>query len=538
MSADDAGHADAELAPGAVAVHSCTVDSTADDAEDSVSKAAAPPAANPTAVPPLPLLQRLWLLVLITLVYLVLNAQRWSLSVVARPLEASLHFGDGSGHDSSFQLLAGPAFTLLFAGGGVVVSVAVTRWNVNRSWMLATNLLLATAGCVCAGVSRNFGALAASRALQGISQAGSGSFSAALLGAAFPPQERGKAFSVYNFGVYAGYGSAFAFANAMHATHVESTRWREMFLLLAIPSAALAVLILLTVRDREWDARRKMQQVANASLRTPLLPSDAEVSHAEHLQLPASASTADMSTPLTSPLASESDLVESPSAAPASSAPSSRPRGLSLVQCFVLLFRTPALLVLCAASTLRNAGGIVWGNDTEQFFETYRHLSPNYISSYMSWIPMVFGSAGALLGGWASDALLARWGRRAQVGLLVVSQLTSAPLALLVLLLPAPAAFIADGAYLLAGEGYIGVCYALLMDFAPPEAHTFIIAVYLFFLANLGGNAGLLLPPMQRALGGDLMKALAVLWPGAIAAAAVGYAMLWKWAKPKQNNKQ
>lgn len=196
----------------------------------------------------------------------------------------------------------------------------------------------------------------------------------------------------------------------------------------------------------------------------------------------------------------------------------------SLMQCFVplLLFR-----FLCGPG----------GYNTQQWFESAAggSLSPSHIGAWMSWIPVVFGSGGAVLGGVASDWLAGR-ARRAgrhgrgpayQVALLVLTQAAAAPCAAGVLLLQPPYAFLMLFPTYLIGESYIGTCMAMLMDRTPAHAHSLVLSLYIFAIANLGGNAGLLLPPLQRALGGNMRLALLLLWPGLIVASGMVYALLW-----------
>lgn len=168
------------------------------------------------------------------------------------------------------------------------------------------------------------------------------------------------------------------------------------------------------------------------------------------------------------------------------------------------------------------------GYNTQQWFESSAggSLSPAHIGAWMSWIPVVFGSAGAVLGGVASDYLLTR-GPAHQVALLVLTQLAAAPCAAGVLLLQPPYSFLMLFPTYLIGESYIGTCMAMLMDRTPAHAHSLVLSLYIFGIANLGGNASLLLPPLQRALGGNMRDALLILWPGFIVASGFVYALLW-----------
>lgn len=90
---------------------------------------------------------------------------------------------------------------------------------------------------------------------------------------------------------------------------------------------------------------------------------------------------------------------------------------------FVLLLRTfmrPSLIILFVAGSIRNAGGYVWAYNTQPYFNKY-YPSTN-VGEYMSWIPLVGGSLGVVLGGFISDRLIKNRGFYARVWVLVFSQ--------------------------------------------------------------------------------------------------------------------
>lgn len=96
---------------------------------------------------------------------------------------------------------------------------------------------------------------------------------------------------------------------------------------------------------------------------------------------------------------------------------------ISTLQRVVLLlvtFLMPGMLVLCLAGGIRNAGGYVWAYNTQIFFQKF--YSRSTINHFMSWIPLVGGSLGAVVGGVISDALVKNRGTSARIWVLVVSQ--------------------------------------------------------------------------------------------------------------------
>lgn len=92
---------------------------------------------------------------------------------------------------------------------------------------------------------------------------------------------------------------------------------------------------------------------------------------------------------------------------------------LLLAKTFIL----PGMLMLCIAGGIRNAGGYVWAYNTQAFFQS-KGYSDATIASYMSVIPLVGGSLGAILGGLISDFLVKGRGSAARIWVLMVSQVS------------------------------------------------------------------------------------------------------------------
>ena len=101
----------------------------------------------------------------------------------------------------------------------------------------------------------------------------------------------------------------------------------------------------------------------------------------------------------------------------------SQPRREVLREKLVLLGRTfmrPSLLILFLAGTIRNAGGYVWAYNTQPSFNKY--YPKTNVGEYMSWIPLVGGSLGVVLGGFISDRLIKNRGFYMRVWVLIFSQ--------------------------------------------------------------------------------------------------------------------
>ena len=58
------------------------------------------------------------------------------------------------------------------------------------------------------------------------------------------------------------------------------------------------------------------------------------------------------------------------------------------------------------------------------------HCDANGVGTYLSWIPVVGGGIGVLVGGFLSDRLAKRWGYKARIVILVLSCVSEASLSL------------------------------------------------------------------------------------------------------------
>jgi len=507
--------------------------------QPSPSSSSSPPLV-PAALFPSSLSTRLILLLLVTLTYFTCQLHRWSIGVVSEALEQSLHFGDGHGGGLEYQLLAGPCFNLLFTSMGVVGAIAIVVWGWNRVWMLAGELVLACMATAGMGLANNYAQLAIARAAQGLSQAICSAASAGLIGAYFPMNQRGFAMAVYNLGIYGGYGAAFGIGNFI----TDRWSWRTLFFVMSIPAAVLAAALMLFVKDPVWEQKRQeRKEMAGAatgqgqktsSENIDLIGSHSTIRQLESPLLP----DPNLDTPLDSPISTASGSPSIPATdAPSdvadqpSSAVSTVPPRSPLASALHLFLTTPALSILLLAASVRTGAGITWGYTTQQFFHQIRGVSKTEISAWMSWLPPVFGSLGAVLGGVCSDRIFRRWGSNVRIGMLVASQVLATPCAAAVLLLPAPFSFLMIIPTYVIGEAYIGVGLSMLLDMSPSNLHSFVAAIYVFVVANLGGNANLLLPPTQDGLlNGGLTWSLMILWPGFILLSAGIYALLWKWS--------
>ncbi len=211
---------------------------------------------------------RAYVLNMLLLVYVLNFVDRGLLAVVARPLKAEIEISD-----TAWGLLTGFGFALLYTSAGIPIArLAETR---NRVWIMAVCLAfwsLMTAACglatdVAVGgfVISAFWILLACRIGVGLGEAGCTPPATSLIADYFPPRRRPAAIGYYAMGVTLGT----LLANLVGGPIADWFGWRAAFLILGLPGVAVAVVLVLTMREppRGYTDPPDMPRPAQVSLR-------------------------------------------------------------------------------------------------------------------------------------------------------------------------------------------------------------------------------------------------------------------------------
>lgn len=192
----------------------------------------------------------------------------------------------------------------------------------------------------------------------------------------------------------------------------------------------------------------------------------------------------------------------------------------------------PSLLLLCLAGGVRQGGGLVWAYNVKAYFNQY-YCSSESVGTYLSWVPLVGGTLGAVCGGLVSDKLVQKRGQVARLWVLVISQLLACPFLVgAVLLPPAPWAFLCLLPAYVIGEVWIGVCLAVVIELVPGKLLAAAVAFFLFVINNIGGAMPLLIPSLTARI--SLRYTLLVLFPGSYFLAAALFAVVLAVTRSKQ----
>ncbi|MGH0145604.1 UNVERIFIED_CONTAM: hypothetical protein FKN15_006485 [Acipenser sinensis] len=390
----------------------------------------------------------------------------------------------------------------------------------NRKNLLAVSLFFWSLMTFLMGFAQEYWHLVLLRFGQGIGEAGCTPFAASLIADYFPEAARGSAVGFYNWGIYTGYSLSFAVGNYITRANIMGLGWRWTFFICGIPGFLVSLVVLITVKEP--------QRTQGTGERT------------HNVNTPSSLSLSQRLSRILQP------------------------------------FLSPSLLLLCLAGSIRNAGGYVWAYNAQIYFNQYfpgedvgRWLS--WIPLVGGSFGVLFGGfisdrvvkkrglparvrvlvisqivAAPFLVGvlWLSppyaflllipaNIIGEMW---VGVTLAIVVELvppvirTSAVAFYLFIItniggnmpllvppltslygLRTALLILFPGMYV-AGEMWVGVTLAIVVELVPPVIRTSAVAFYLFIITNIGGNMPLLVPPLTSLYG--LRTALLILFPG------------------------
>lgn len=195
---------------------------------------------------------RAWIVLgMLCLVYVLNFLDRQLLSILAKPIQDSLHVTDGQ-----LGLIGGLYFAVFYCFISIPVGWIADRTN--RVWILSLACTLWSAATMACGMAANYAQLVAARMTVGIGEAGGVPPSYAIISDYFPPGRRGTALGIYNLGPPIGAALGVAFGASIAAAY----SWRDAFIVLGSAGLVAALLVVLIVHepprgglDRPPDAR-------------------------------------------------------------------------------------------------------------------------------------------------------------------------------------------------------------------------------------------------------------------------------------------
>ena len=186
---------------------------------------------------------------------------------LASSIKADLHLSD-----TSLGLLLGGAFGLFYMIIGLPIAYYVDRFS--RRWILAIGIAVWNIGTALCGFAQNFWQLFAARFLVGAGEGVNGPASYAIVGDLFPRERIPRAIALLQLGSVIGPALALYFGawlmhlllpmRPIYLAFGVIHGWQLIFILIGLPSVAIAALILVTVPEpARHTIRNQMAETAS-----------------------------------------------------------------------------------------------------------------------------------------------------------------------------------------------------------------------------------------------------------------------------------
>jgi len=230
---------------------------TAVSVSDSASSGAAP---WPSPI-------RAWYVVaVLAFAYAFAILDRIAIGILVIPIQTDLGLTD-----TQMGLLQGAAFGVSYSLFAIPLGYFVDRYS--RRTLLAAGIFTWSVATIMCAYARDFMSFFIARVFVGIGEASVSPGAASLIADHFPPERRGRAFSVFMLGSTLGIGMAYLLgAVALHLSGFVAglgwsllagmKNWEIVFILIGVPGMLLTALFLATVRE---PARREKVSAATGS---------------------------------------------------------------------------------------------------------------------------------------------------------------------------------------------------------------------------------------------------------------------------------
>lgn len=186
---------------------------------------------------------RIYVMVLLFLVYTFNFLDRQIISILAEPIKAEFDLTD-----AQLGMLGGFAFALLYSTFGVPIAWLADRWS--RTWIMTIALTAWSAFTALCGMAQNYTQLFLARMGVGIGEAGGVAPAYSIIADYYPPEQRGRALAFYSLGIPVG--SAFGVivgSLIASGTILQGLDWRAAFVIVGLAGVVLAPIFRLTVKE-------------------------------------------------------------------------------------------------------------------------------------------------------------------------------------------------------------------------------------------------------------------------------------------------
>ncbi len=175
--------------------------------------------------------QRIYVLVLCFLLYMINFMDRQVLSAVLEPMKIDLGFTDTQAG------ILQTSFFLSMALLGIPAAYLVDRWS--RRKTLSLMAIIWSAFTFITGLGRNFLGVILPRIMVGVGEAGFPSAGTAMLGAVYPRESRSRVLGIFNASIPLGSSLGALLGGYLSAHH---GGWRTPFFVFAVPGVILGIM--------------------------------------------------------------------------------------------------------------------------------------------------------------------------------------------------------------------------------------------------------------------------------------------------------
>lgn len=342
-----------------------------------------------------------------------------------------------------YQILAGPSFIAVYTVVGVILGIVADRFN--RVRVLAVCTLVLSIAILLMGTVKEFWHLVLLRMVLAAGEAGCNPMSTGILSDIFSEDKRGLVMSIFNWGIYGGYGIAFPVGRYVPLMNTWDLGWRLCYYGAGIVGLIITLLTAFTLREPE---RQTIGEESDANANAAVVSGE-----------------------------------ENP--------PSTSGQWKVMLQ--------PRVIMLCLAASIRHTGGLCFAYNCDLYYQNY---FPDYdLGWWLFAVTIVVGSIGVVFGGVVSDKFVAKMGIRSRVAVLAISQLIATPFAYGSVYFDPTWALITLAISYFFAEMWFGIVFAILVEIVPLSVRSTTVGVFLFVMNNIGGNLPILVDPVSKALG-------------------------------------
>ncbi|KAI5635675.1 major facilitator superfamily domain-containing protein [Phthorimaea operculella] len=148
-----------------------------------------------------------------------------------------------------YQVLAGPAFMAVFTVVGVILGVVADKFN--RARVLAICTLVFVIAILLMGSVTEYWHLVILRMILAAGESGCNPLATGILTDLFAEHQRALVLSIFNWGIYGGYGIAFPVGRYVPELNAWGLSWRLCYYAVGVVGLIIAALTFLTLREPE-----------------------------------------------------------------------------------------------------------------------------------------------------------------------------------------------------------------------------------------------------------------------------------------------